>query len=76
MANVQKLNDNDLDQINGGLMDFNGDVLTYTSPETGVVTTYTILNYDEAWKMSNDMHAQNYREDTIIKKLKQNGYIA
>ena len=26
-------------------------------------------------KMSNDLHGQNYREDTILKKMKQAGYI-
>lgn len=72
----KKLSEQELDQIVGGLMNFNPQtmVMTYTH-EDGTVTTHPILNYDKAWVMCNDLHAQNYREDTILKKMRAAGYI-
>lgn len=77
MASEKKiLNDQEVEQVVGGLMDFNPStmILTYTH-EDNSVTKHPILNYDKAWEMSNQLHAQNYREDTILKKLKSAGYV-
>ena len=74
--NIQKLNDDDLDQVSGGLLDFNGDVLTYFRGDSGTTHTFRILNYDAAWQMSNDLHAKSYHEDYIIGQMMQAGYIA
>jgi len=70
------LNEQELEQVVGGFMLFNNQtmILTYTH-EDGSVTTHKILNYDKAWELSNTMHAQNYREDSILKKLKKMGYV-
>ena len=72
----KELKDRELEQVVGGLFVFNPQtmIMTYTH-EDGSVTEHPILKYDEAWKMSNDLHGQNYREDTILKKMKQAGYI-
>ena len=45
---------------------YNTQILTYTHEETGVVTTYQILDFENAWKTSNNMHGQNIHEDSII----------
>ena len=72
----KELNNQELEQVAGGLFDFNPAtmIMTYTHAD-GSVTEHPILDYKEAWKMSNDLHGQNYREDTILKKMQQAGYI-
>lgn len=70
------LNEQELDQVVGGLFTFNPTTMTMTYTHAdGSVTEHPIYNYDAAWKMSNDLHAQNYREDTILKKMIAAGYI-
>ncbi len=73
----QMINEEALDQVVGGLMNFNykTKVLTYKHEETGAKTTYKILDFDAAWKLSNSLHAQNMHEDKIIAQLKAKGYI-
>lgn len=67
-----------LDKVVGGYMNFNyyTKILTYTHEETGEVTTYKILDFQNAWSLSNTLHGQNIHEDTIIAQLKSNKYIA
>ena len=74
----QMINEEALDQVVGGLMNFNykTQVLTYKHEETGAKTTYKILDFNAAWKLSNDLHGQNIHEDKIIAQLKAKGYIA
>lgn len=71
------INEKDMEQVVGGYMNFNYNtkVLTYTHEETREVTTYQILNFDEAWKLNNEMHGQGVHEDQIIAALKSKGYI-
>ena len=70
------LNEQELENVVGGLFDFNPNemIMVYTHAD-GSQTQHPIYNYDEAWKMSNDLHAQNYREDTILKKMQAAGYV-
>lgn len=71
------LNEESLDQVVGGYMNFNykTKVLTYRHEETKEVTKYEITNFEEAWKLSNELHAQNLHEDIIIARLKSAKYI-
>ncbi len=73
----QMINEESLDQVVGGLMNFNYNtkILTYKHEETGVKTTYQILDFENAWKLSNSLHGQNLHEDKIIAQLKAKGYI-
>lgn len=77
MAERMNLTDDQLENVVGGFMLFNNQTmtLTYTHAD-GSVTTHQILNYDKAWELSNYMHGQNYREDTILKQLKKKGYVS
>lgn len=77
MGERRALNDQEIENVNGGFMSFNNQtmILTYEH-ENGSVTHHKILDYNAAWELSNTLHAQNYREDTILKKMKQKGYIA
>lgn len=77
MAERRALSDQEIENVAGGYMSFNNEtmILTYTH-EDGSVTTHEILDYNAAWGLSNEMHAQNYREDSILKKMKAKGYIA
>lgn len=70
------LNDENLDQVVGGLMRFNyrTQVMTYTH-EDGTQTTHNILDFDNAWDLSNELHAKNIHEDNILKALKDQHYI-
>lgn len=43
-------------------------ITTYTRQDKSVIA-HQILNYDEAWKLSDNMCAQNYRENGILKSL-------
>ena len=72
------VNDEALEQVVGGLMNFNyyTQVLTYTHEELGTVTKYKILDFKKAWVMSNELHGQNLHEDKIIAQLIESGYIA
>lgn len=74
----EMLNDESMNQVVGGFMHFNytTKVLTYTHEETGDVTSYQILDFEKAWKLSNKMHGENKHEDVIMQTLKDNGYIA
>lgn len=76
MSERRILNDQEVENVTGGFMAYNNQtmILTYTHAD-GTVTTHPILDYDKAWELSNTMHAQNYREDTILKRLKNKGYI-
>lgn len=71
------LNDESLEKVVGGFLHFNyyTNVLTYTHEETGVVTTYDIYDFENAWKLNNTMHGENKHEDVIIQTLLDNGYI-
>lgn len=73
----QMVNDEALDKVVGGFMQFNyyTQVLKYTHEELGTVTNYNILDFEKAWKLSNALHAENYHEDKIIAELKAKGYI-
>lgn len=72
-----KIADEALEQVVGGLFAFNGltNTITYTH-EDGSVTYHKILDYKKAWTMSNDLHGQNVPEDTILAKLIASGYVA
>ena len=72
------INEEALDQVVGGYMNFNYNtkVLKYRHEETQAVTTYQILDFENAWKLSNALHAQNMHEDQIIARLQSEGYIA
>lgn len=71
------INDQSLEQVVGGYMNFNyhTNILTYKHEETGVTTKYTIKDFENAWKLSNQLHAQNMHEDKIIAELKAKHYI-
>ena len=73
----QLIDEENLDQVVGGLMNFNykTKVLTYTHEETGAKTKYQILDFENAWKLSNSLHSQNLHEDKIVAQLKAKGYI-
>lgn len=73
----QAISDEALDQVVGGWMhfDYNNQTLKYTHEETGAVTYYEILDFENAWKTSNSMHGDNIHEDKIIAKLKSKHYI-
>jgi hypothetical protein len=77
MADRAKINEESLDQIVGGYMNFNyhTNILTYTHEETNAVTKYQIKNFEKAWKRSNELHAQNLHEDKIIADLLSHDYI-
>ena len=70
------LTEQELENVTGGLFDFKPKemIIVYTH-EDGTQTQHPIYNYEEAWKMSNNLHAQNYREDTILKKMRAAGYV-
>lgn len=74
----EALNDESLNRVVGGWMHFNyyTQVLTYTHEETGQVTNYNILDFENAWKLSNELHGQNLHEDAIMAQLMSRGYIA
>ena len=73
----EALSDDLLDRVVGGWMHFNyyTQVLTYTHEETGVVTNYDIIDFEKAWKLSNELHGQNLHEDKIMAQLMDKGYI-
>lgn len=73
----EMINEEKLDQVVGGFMNFNYNTqkLTYKHEETGAVTTYDIVDFENAWKMSNSLHGQNLHEDTIIQRMMSAGYI-
>ena len=74
---IEKINDENLEQIVGGFFafDYNNKTITYTHDD-GSVTIHNILDYDNAWKMSNNLHGLNYREDDILAKMIKEGYVA
>ena len=73
----KQVDENALDEVVGGLFNWNpsNDSLTFIHDD-GSVSKYHVNDYDKAWSYSNELHAQNYRETTIIKKLKSKGYIS
>jgi len=73
----EMLNDENLEYVVGGYMNFNYNTkkLKYRHEETKAVTYYEIDDFENAWKLSNQLHAQNLHEDTIIARLKSAGYI-
>ena len=77
MSDRKSIDDEKLEQIVGGMFAFNGNTmtLTYTHAD-GSVTTHRILDYRNAWTMSNDLHGQNVPEDAILAKMIAAGYIA
>ena len=79
MADTRKaIAEEELDQVVGGYMNFNyhKQILTYTHEETKQVTRYKILDFEHAWKRSNELHSTNIHEDDIIADLKLRGFIA
>ena len=71
------LNDEELDQVVGGIMNFNAQTNKMTCCDgDGRVTQYNILNYEKAWEMSNKLHIQGMPEDAIINRMIDNGYIS
>lgn len=73
----QAISDEALDRVVGGWMhfDYNNKTLRYLHEETGAVTYYDIVDFENAWKTSNAMHSQNLHEDKIIAKLLNEKYI-
>ena len=71
------INEENLEQVVGGLMNFNYNtkILTYTHEETGAKTKYQIVDFEQAWKLSNQLHGQGLHEDKIMAQLKAKGYI-
>ena len=76
MSDRKILNDFEVENVVGGLFKWNKSdmIMTYEHSD-GSVTTHKILNYDKAWELSNEMHGKNYREDDILKALKNKGYV-
>ena len=74
--NREELNDNELESVVGGLINFNAstNVLTYYD-ESGSKHTYKILDYDNAWSYCHRCNQANKTEDYIISGLKSRGYI-
>ena len=71
------LSDEELDQVVGGIMNFNAQTNKMTcSYDDGRVTQYKILNYQKAWEMSNKLHIQGMPEDAIISRMIDSGYIS
>lgn len=73
----EMIDDKDLEQVTGGLFDFypTYNVIIYTHAD-GSKTQHKILNYKEAWKMSNLLHADFVPEDEILKQMIAAGYVA
>ena len=76
MANRRALFDNEVENVIGGAFVFNrkSETLTYYHDD-GAVTTYHILDYDNAWNSSNRGHASNQSEDDILQTLISRGYV-
>ena len=77
MSERERLNDDNMEYVVGGYMNmnYNTKILTYTHEETKNVTRYQILDFENAWKLSNELHSQNHHEDSIIAELISRGYI-
>lgn len=73
----EMINDESLDRVVGGYMNFNYNTqkLKYRHEETKVTTYYNIKDFENAWKLSNQLHSQNLHEDVIIARLIDAGYI-
>ena len=70
------LTDDELEGVVGGLFNWNPSAgkMVYTHAD-GTKTTYTILNYNEAWAYSNRCHGANKTEDYIVAGLISRGLI-
>ena len=77
MSDRKSIDEEKLEKIVGGMFAFNGNTmtLTYTHAD-GSVTTHRILDYRNAFTMSNNLHGQNVPEDTILAKMIAEGYIS
>lgn len=71
----QPMNDEQMEQVSGGLRKFNRkkQILTYTRADGGV-EEHKILDYDKAWEMSCSLDGR-MSEDQIIQKLINMRYI-
>ena len=76
MSKRRALSESEIESVVGGAFVFNreSETLTYYHDD-GSVTTYKILDYDNAWYSSNNWHAKNYSEDVMIDGLISRGYI-
>ena len=74
---MEQLKDEDLEQVAGGLFYFypNTMRLTFTDEEAGFEKVYKILDYAEAWRISNELHGENVKESEIIEVMIDQGCI-
>ena len=74
--NKMQLNDDQLDEVVGGLFTWHkkSKVMDYTHSD-GTVTKHKILDYSKAWELSNNLHAKHMDEDKILSQLISKGYI-
>ena len=74
---MELINDEDLEQVAGGLLSFNNytKTLTFTDNNTGAVKEYKIADYRNTCKLSQDLLKQNMDETEIIETLIKKRYI-
>ena len=74
---MERISDEDMGLVVGGLFTWNRsiNIMKYEHKD-GSITNYEVLNFDEAWNLSNRLHSKNVPEDEILKQLIENGYIA
>ena len=76
MAEKYMLNDDQLEQVLGGLFVFHkkSKYVTFTHQD-GSVSNHNILDYDKAWELCCNLESQNMDEDKIFQQLVNKKYI-
>lgn len=71
-----ELDENTLENINGGFMNFDPSTMTLTFIHGDMsTTTHTIIDYDNAWYYCNQWHAKNWPEEDILKCLIEYNFV-
>ncbi len=73
---MQKIDDDQLKNINGGMLKVDCRESTLLYSGSGVLNTkYRLMDYELAWDLIRELQARNLPEDEIIARLIANGYI-
>lgn len=74
---TEQINDEDMGMVVGGLFKWfrNSNTMEYIH-QNGKTTKHQVLDMNQAWELSNELHGQLVPEDEILNQLISNGYIA
>ena len=77
VMSMERINDEDMGMVVGGLFIWHmkNKTMTYTH-QNGKTTVHQVIDMNQAWELSNELHGQLVPEDEILNQLISKGYIA